>query len=134
MTVAVPPATKVIDPAKALSGQPDRHGQLIMLACWHFEQRALSALLQSDDEHQAFRLIHKTPYSPANHAFRDRVMFAWSKAYKSGGTLTDAVRSLDDEEAWQIRCAEYPLDTITETESACHRLIVDLRKEHCRRV
>lgn len=115
-------------PEQLLVGSPDRHSQLLVLAQWHFEQRALSVLLRSDDEKQAFRLIHQTAYSPANQPVRDRVMRAWA----AQASLSEALQSIKDPEAELLRYAEFPLLEISPTESACHRLLVELRKEYGR--
>lgn len=128
--VWIPPTTAAIDYAEFLIGASDRHSSFLALARWHFEKRALCALLQSDDEGQAFRLLHHTPFSPANRPMQQRIMLVWSEAFKAGRTLAEAIRSIDDDEAWQIRCSEFPLPSITETETATHKMIVQLGKEY----
>lgn len=127
--IPTPSATATIDHAEFLVGVPNLHSRFLALARWHFEQRALSAVLQSGDEEQAFRLLHQTDYSAANRPLRDRLMNAWGEAYRSGESLAEALRALDDDEVWQVRCAEFPLHVITETETAAHKLIVQLGKE-----
>lgn len=122
---AIMPTVDDVNPADFLIGTIDQHSQFLTLARWHFEQRALAALLQSDDEDQARRLIHHTNYCAPNREFADRVMHAWA-ATKD---LAKAVRSMDCEESWQIRCRTGQLDTISLTESTAHALIVKLWEE-----
>lgn len=102
----------------------------VSVLLWHLEVRDLSALYKSDDEKQALRVIISNFHEPLHRRLADRVMHAWNHATKEGKTLADALRTLDDEEAWWIRC-QLPTDvsTISESERFVRRTVGELWRE-----
>lgn len=96
------------------------------------EIRELSALYRSDDEWQALRIItdELTFQEPRHRSMLRRVADAWKEAHDNGGTLPDALRKLDDDEAWWIRC-QLPtaVSEISATERCVRLALAALVKE-----
>lgn len=116
---------------KLAEANPDERfiGQVSGLL-WQLEIRALAALYKSFDEDQALRVIVSPFREPIHDGMRQRLSAAWKQAADKGGTLKDALESLDDDEAWWIRC-QLPSDTYTlsETEHRARKAVAELWEE-----